>query len=81
MRIQDCGPAFPQNHDGMTLRDYFAGQAMSGALASMVNDELPFFADWGDGTEDPINFVARHCYFIADAMLVARETNLDPKPE
>ena len=39
--INDGGPAFPvaetihvYGHNGMTLRDYFAGQALAGILAS-----------------------------------------------
>ena len=72
----DGGPAFPTDmggfsqggaevtirHLGMTLRDYFAGQAMVGDLAGMppesaVHDEHEF-ADWW--------------YKLADAMLLAR---------
>lgn len=40
-KIDDGGPAFPRNaelgyrpHDGMSLRDYFAGQALAGLLAN-----------------------------------------------
>jgi hypothetical protein len=63
------GPAFPSHHDdeigypakGMTLRDYFAGQA----LASV---------NLGIGvTDDFYSRTAKHCYALADAMLKARE--------
>jgi hypothetical protein len=61
------GPAFPTGtgvtpyNPGMTLRDYFAGQA----LASV---------NLGIGvTDDFYSRTAKHCYALADAMLKARE--------
>ena len=56
-------PAFPipfeTHHDGMTLRDYFAAQAVQFLLgyeeSNLEND-------------------AKHAYAMADAMLKARET-------
>ena len=48
--------------EGMTLRDYFAGQAMGG----MFNGG----SVWGDNSPDTI---AENAYVIADAMLDARE--------
>ena len=76
-RIDDGGPAFPHSHDwgwsektkryeaagqpGMTLRDWFAGQA----LASMT-----VAPDYSKG---PCNAaMAERAYVIADAMLSAR---------
>lgn len=64
----DGGPAFPSHgsmgevaHQGMTLRDYFAAQALQGYLAS-----------WPvDARIDEVRLVAR-CYDLADAMLEAR---------
>jgi hypothetical protein len=62
------GPAFPSHgsmgevaHEGMTLRDYFAAKAMQGMLACPVQPQ---------SGED---LYARDAYFIADAMLKARE--------
>lgn len=49
---------------GMTLRDYFAGQALTGLLA----DGVDFHDDEGDGW----NWHARASYAMADAMLAAR---------
>lgn len=68
----DGGPAFPldpmvserhyghsDSYHGMTLRDYFAGKALLGNLAS------------GELFDDDAT-LARHCYEYADAMLKAR---------
>jgi hypothetical protein len=58
-------PAFPRDerflgHNGMTLRDWFAGQALAGFMAS---------------TNRPTTIArddAEWCYIVADAMLAAR---------
>lgn len=69
--IKDGGPAFPRDHandghNGMTLRDYFAAQALP--LAFAVFDE-------GYSPESPEpDLVAKCAYQYADAMLAARET-------
>lgn len=85
--INDGGPAFPRTgfelsrHDkspadcdpqpGMTLRDYFAGQALAGVLSS---------GDVQIGNIITDKFAAAHltqsCYIISDAMLAAREAKL-----
>lgn len=64
------GPAFPfptcaadgscgqYAHPGMTLRDWFAGQALAGMLAS---------GEWQDLMETP-----PACYSLADKMLAER---------
>ena len=63
------GAAFPTSHSpdypneiigGMSLRDYFAGQALQGMSAGQ-------WLDPGDYPE-----VARRCYAKADAMLAER---------
>ncbi len=69
-KINDGGPAFPvppdegqwdQSHyHGMSLRDWFAGEALCG-----------FFAN-SDLTEVPTDSVATNCYAAADAMLRER---------
>lgn len=71
--IKDGGPAFPtlNGHpnpkcDGMTLRDYFAGQLLVGLAATgryldMANDQ-----------------VAKETYIIADAMLAERNAHKEP---
>lgn len=72
----DGGPAFPgfdlinqegrRNPAGMTLRDYFAGQALAGFCA--VPDRYNWLCD-----------DAAFAYKIADAMLAARERKEDAK--
>lgn len=67
---QDGGPAFPQNEfcfaapsrDGMSLRDWFAGQA----LASIARLTPAFSPDTMEREQ------ARRCYALADAMLAVR---------
>lgn len=71
--INNGGPAFPVTLDhrgcvgayGMTLRDWFAGQALNGYLASWSDDTDPNFFEPHD--------VAKTSYAYADAMLAARE--------
>ena len=74
--INDSGPAFPvtgcvdPNGNaivGMTLRDYFAGQVMAGALQNYLTPKCRY-------TERE---VASRAYRYADAMLFARESKED----
>lgn len=63
MSLDDQTPEpAPGYHNGMTLRDWFAGQCMS---------EMILLAQDGDGGWCTDN-VARGCYNLADAMLRAR---------
>ena len=71
------GPAFPPHHDprrhpsGMTLRDYFAGQALPTILAALIakpaHETAPFTQ------EERAAGVARASYEIADAMLAEKD--------
>jgi hypothetical protein len=75
--INDGGPAFPaqpihhfpdgitmsQNQGGMTLRDYFAGQALAGILLNYTTQKF-------GASEFTVGTAA---YQYADAMLAARE--------
>ena len=54
-------PLNPYSQHGMTLRDYFAGQALAGRLA--------------DGTDRLRQSVAEEAYAYADAMIEARGHN------
>jgi hypothetical protein len=61
--------AFPTSRDsqidaGMDLRDWFAGLAMQGILASDPDDQ---------GHEDGLEAIAIVAYKTADAMMKARE--------
>lgn len=75
------GPAFPCPElrlddgtgvvaacDGMTLRDYFAGQA----LIPFVGHCLDQAQEKGDTAEIAAKRYARSAYFIADAMIAER---------
>lgn len=54
-------PAFKRGNGGMSLRDYFAGQALTGLLADQKRDgSLTAYAD--------------DAYAFADAMIAARNS-------
>jgi hypothetical protein len=61
--------------EGMSLRDYFAGQALAGSLASQTPESHWSFAALPEETtnDNAKNGIARLCYDIADAMIKARE--------
>jgi hypothetical protein len=68
-QINDGGPAFPnlgynadKNYNGMTLRDWFAGQAMTAIIGSLYCAPETTFKE-----------VSGKAYAQADAMLKARE--------
>ncbi len=76
----DGGPAFPiplhqgqaynaTVHKGMSLRDYFAGQALAGVYA---NKDL-LLAVESVGQDHSIATAAKVAYAVADAMLAARD--------
>ena len=79
--INDGGAAFPRpvsfseeggTHRGtlgMTLRDYFAGQALAGLCVRAADD--------GQRTEWRFQLIANVALKVADAMLAARERKED----
>jgi len=77
-------PAFPSSHEyqneqnqgkyitkysGMTLRDYFAGQALTGVCSRNLNFED--FKNWCK-TNTREQAISKSCYILADAMLNER---------
>ena len=84
---RDGGPAFPCSNEqftygnpqagdawaGMTLRDWFAGQALPAVIANCKNDS-DALAYKGDIEA----FFAVRAYSVADAMLAARSTKDTP---
>lgn len=80
-KINDGGPAYPQNeldqftggvylqHMGLTMRDWFAGQALS---------SIPLRRWDTDGVSDAVIIEkwARCAYAVADAMLSTRSSNM-----
>ena len=82
----DGGPAFPNWDEGpvgsegalgvvptpgMSLRDYFAGQALC-TIADFL--AYRYSGDHGEADRQSAVRLARHAYFLADAMLTARST-------
>lgn len=69
--LDDGGQAFPAADPGMngtygmTLRDWFAGQALAGVVERCAADTLM-------PGEDIEHLFARRAYQVADAMLAAR---------
>lgn len=64
MSKRNGGPAFPQidqltTISGMTLRDYFAAKVMQALIANPDNTTY--------------DFISKHAYEMADAMLAERE--------
>jgi len=67
-KINTGGPAYPivveymeYNESGMTLRDYFAGQALAIVMGRFDHDHEPSDED-----------IAMYAYFIANAMIAER---------
>jgi hypothetical protein len=78
-KIEDGGPAFPcvneQLHSGhaasgMSLRDWFAGQALVGLCSQ--DERLATVAQ--KSGQSPERIIAFAAYEVADAMLAARKT-------
>jgi hypothetical protein len=76
------GPAFPftipdTGHGsiiakGMTLRDWFAGQALV-SLLSNRESQMALYADASIEGKDTTTYVAEAVFEMADAMLAARK--------
>ncbi|MGP4141027.1 hypothetical protein [Sodalis praecaptivus] len=71
MSKETGGQAFPvQGYEGVTIRDYFAKEALGLCYAQYLNyaEVEGFHEDWRTG-------VAIDAYMMADAMLAARASN------
>lgn len=76
--IIDGGPAFPSDYipdtattPGMSLRDWFAGQALCGLQANSAISEIAKKVSEKTAMNDS-RWRAVVCYELADAMLAAR---------
>jgi hypothetical protein len=74
----DDSPTFADvQHPGMSLRDWFAGQALVGQLSNSeqvhagVEPTMSILS--GDRRESYAAFLAKEAYVIADAMIAARK--------
>jgi hypothetical protein len=76
---KDGGPAFPPNAGwrdndpdcrGLSMRDWFAGQALQAFMAWSLNQ--PPHGD-GDNAQKAAKRYARAAYVVADAMLSERQ--------
>jgi len=76
-KVPENPPAFPRPgfeqpagmQDGMTLRDWFAGQALPELINAMMSGRIGNHPKVGGGPEG----FAASAYEIADAMLAARK--------
>ena len=66
---KDGGPAFPNyyGNPGMSLRDYFAGQALAGILAD------PGRHGFNESHAECEFIIVEDAYILADAMITWRE--------
>lgn len=69
-RSMGGGPAFPVEYSaqishGMSLRDWFAGQALAGLLGTKGPNDTLY-------SQDPPQIVASSVYALADAMIAER---------
>ena len=70
MTKKDGGPAFPVAPGlGMTLRDWFAGQALAASYKLVVKE----YSSICDDDEQFWEWAAKDAYGIADAMIAERE--------
>jgi len=81
-KIDDGGPVFPtlarvgrvtQSEGGLSLRDYFAGQALTGSIWTYIRNrnsygDRPSLSDCKE-----VGCIVEDAYAIADAMLAARK--------
>lgn len=79
--IDTGGPAFPPLHDprnhesGMTLLDYYAGEALPGAIESWrgTNPDDESCIDLGSAAMEDLCLIAETAFEMAEAMLIERK--------
>lgn len=80
-KIEDGGPAFPADNfaaqycPGMSLRDWFAGQALAGLIEPFITaskDSVSLAATADGYSGNMAGYVAMKAYWFADAMLAVR---------
>jgi hypothetical protein len=62
LQTPQLGDYFSAAQGGMSLRDWFAGQALAGDMATMTTTDARFHAER----------IAERCYLVADALLAER---------
>jgi hypothetical protein len=80
--MNDGGPAFPTHgyFQGLSMLDYFAGQALIGLLSQTGHTEDGHTcAEWSGDREDRRGLTNR-AYAIAEQMLVVRKVIAEEKP-
>jgi len=70
----NAGGTYSEGQSGMSLRDYFAGQALAGVWAGRESDFVKISAPTTDD-------VAVACYALADSMIRARSGHGRPTGE
>jgi hypothetical protein len=82
MKRENGGPAFPSqvrtyepdNYEGMTLRDWFAGMALAGMMANpVIEQEMQKLDEKKISDEVQIKAFVGIIFDFADAMLKERE--------
>lgn len=67
--VEPRDPQFSSAQPGMTLRDWFAGQAIGAIITSMASGDYKSPPEGMTGAQ----MLARDAYYTADAMLAARD--------
>lgn len=67
MQIGDDGIVVPLGHDGMSLRDWFAGQCLRDTFAALAA------AGYANFNDSQLKRRAEEAYQAADAMLAERQ--------
>jgi hypothetical protein len=80
-KIDDGGPAFPipgsefnERYPGMTMRQYYAGLAMQGILASLTPDRISLMAELAKSVNMTLaQAIASQAIDVTDALIAAEK--------